>query len=157
MLRGDYLKSGIAVLGILSILLVVVFASGCTSNEKILYQYNLTGNAPTYIGVQNVTIPNGTKTVKVEAQNLTKINTRINQSTVNIYALSTIPVTVTATTNNQTEIIKSYNSSVITQQSMNLTNETQPQTLDFKFNETTIKGLLIINYNSQGSIQIITS
>jgi hypothetical protein len=157
MLRGDYLKSGIAVLGILSILLVVVFASGCTSNEKILYQYNLTGHAPTFIGVQNVTIPNGTKTVKVEAQNLTKINTRINQSTVNIYALSTVPVTVTATTNNQTEIIKSYNSSVITQQSMNLTNDTKPQTFDFKFNETTIKGLLIINYNSQGSIQIITS
>ena len=149
------MKSGIAVLGILSILLVVVFASGCTSNENLLYQYNLTGNAPTYIGVQNVTIPNGTKTVKVEAQNLTKINTRINQSSVNIYALSTVPVTVTASTNNHTEIIKSYNSSIITQQSMNLTNETKPQTFDFKFNETTIKGLLIINYNSQGTIQII--
>jgi hypothetical protein len=146
-----------AVLGILSILLVVVFASGCTSNGQILYQYNLTGQAPTYIGVQNVTIPNGTKTVKVEAQNLTKINTRINQSNVNIYALSTVPVTVTAATNNQTEIIKSYNSSIITQQSMNLTNETKPQSLNFKFNETTIKGLLIINYNSQGIIQIITS
>jgi hypothetical protein len=154
---GDYLKSGMAVLGILSILLVVVFASGCTSNGQILYQYNLTGQAPTYIGVQNVTIPNGTKTVKVEAQNLTKINTRINQSNVNIYALSTVPVTVTAATNNQTEIIKSYNSSIITQQSMNLTNETKPQSLNFKFNETTIKGLLIINYNSQGIIQIITS
>ena len=151
------MKSGIAVLGILSILLVVVFASGCTSNGQILYQYNLTGQAPTYIGVQNVTIPNGTKTVKVEAQNLTKINTRINQSNVNIYALSTVPVTVTAATNNETEIIKSYNSSIITQQSMNLTNETKPQTFDFKFNETTIKGLLIINYNSQGIIQIITS
>ena len=157
MLRGDYLKSGIAVLGILSILLVVVFASGCTSNENLLYQYNLTGNAPTYIGVQNVTIPNGTKTVKVEAQNLTKINTRINQSNVNIYALSTVPVTVTASTNNETEIIKSYNSSIVTQQSMNLTNETNPQSFNFKFNETTIKGLLIINYNSQGIIQIITS
>lgn len=151
------MKSGIAVLGILSILLVVVFASGCTSNEKVLYQYNLTGHAPTYIGVQNVTIPNGTKTVKVEAQNLTKVNTRINQSTVNIYALSTVPVTVTATTPNETEIIKNYNSSVITQQSIDLTNETSPQTSDLKFNETTIKGLLIINYNSQGSIQIITS
>jgi hypothetical protein len=151
------LKSGIVVLGILSILVVVVSASGCTSNGNILYQYNLTGNAPTYIGVQNVTIPNGTKTVKVEAQNLTKINTKINQSNVNIYALSTVPVTVTAATNNQTEIIKSYNSSIITQQNINLANETTPQTLNLKFNETTIKGLLIINYNSQGSIQIITS
>ncbi len=144
-------------LGILSILLVVVSASGCVNNEKILYQYNLTGHAPTYIGIQNVTVPNGTKTVKVEAQNLTKVNNNINPSTVNIYALSIIPVTVTTATNNETAIIKSYNSSVLTQQSFNLTNETKPQTFDFTFNETTIKGLLIINYNSQGNIQIKTS
>ena len=155
--RGDYLKSGIAVLGILSILVGVVFASGCTSNGNLLYQYNLTGHAPTYIGVQNVTIPNGTKTVKVEGQNLTKINTNINQSTVNIYALSTVPVTVTASTNNNSEIIKSYNSSIVTQQSINLSNETKPKSFNFKFNETTIKGLLIINSNSKGIIQISTS
>lgn len=150
------MKSGIAVLGILSIMLVVVSASGCISNEKILYQYNLTGNAPTYIGVQNVTIPNGTKTVKIEAQNLTKVNTNLNPSTITIYALSTVPVTITAT-NNETAIIKSYNSSIITHQSINLTNETKPQTFNLTFNETTIKGLLIINYNSKGIIQIITS
>ncbi|MGB9201657.1 hypothetical protein [Methanobacterium sp.] len=150
------MKSGIAVLGILSILLVVVSVSGCIGNEKTLYQYNLTGHAPTYIGVQNVTIPNGTKTVKIEAQNLTKVNTNLNPSTVTVYALSTVPVTITAT-NNETAIIKSYNSSIITQQSMNLTNETTPQTLNFTFNEATIKGLLIINYNSKGTIQIITS
>lgn len=150
------MKSRIAVLGILSIMLVVVSASGCISNEKILYQYNLTGNSPTYIGVQNVTIPNGTKTVKIETQNLTKVNTNLNPSTINIYALSTVPVTITAT-NNETAIIKSYNSSIITQQSINLTNETKPQTFNITFNETTIKGLLIINYNSKGIIQIITS
>ena len=151
------MKSGIAVLGILSILVAVVFASGCTSNGNLLYQYNLTGHAPTYIGVQNVTIPNGTKTVKVEGQNLTKINTNINQSTVNIYALSTVPVTVTASTNNNSEIIKSYNSSIVTQQSIDLANETSPKSFNFKFNETTIKGLLIINSNSKGIIQISTS
>ncbi len=150
------MKSRIAVLGILSIMLVVVSASGCISNEKILYQYNLTGNSPTYIGVQNVTIPNGTKTVKIETQNLTRVNTNLNPSTINIYALSTVPVTITAT-NNETAIIKSYNSSIITQQSINLTNETKPQTFNITFNETTIKGLLIINYNSKGIIQIITS
>ena len=151
------MKSGIAVLGILSILLVVVSASGCTSNGNTLYQYNLTGHAPTYIGVQNVTIPNGTKTVKIEAQNLTRINTKINQSNIIVYALSTVPVTVTAATNNETAIIKSYNSSVITQQSINVTNETKPQTSDLTFKESTIKGLLIINSNSQGNIRIITS
>ena len=151
------MKSGIAILGMLSILVVVVFASGCINNENLLYQYNLTGHAPTYIGVQNVTIPNGTQTVKVEAQNLTKINTNINQSSVNIYALSTVPVTVTASTNNNSEIIKSYNSSIVTQQSIDLTNETSPKSFEFKFNETTIKGLLIVNSNSQGTIQILTS
>ena len=36
------MKSGIAVLGILSILLVVVSVSGCIGNGKTLYQYNLT-------------------------------------------------------------------------------------------------------------------
>ena len=150
------MKSRLVVLGILSILLVVVSASGCIGNGQVLYQYNLTGLAPSYIGVQNVTIPNGTKTVQIKAQNLTKVNTNINPSTITVYALSTVPVTVTAT-NNETSLIKSYNSSIITQQSMNLTNETNPQTLNFKFNETTIKGLLIINYNSKGIIQIITS
>ncbi|MGB7968607.1 MAG: hypothetical protein WCF28_03415, partial [Methanobacterium sp.] len=84
------------------------------------------------------------------------VNTNLNPSTVTVYALSTVPVTITAT-NNETAIIKSYNSSIITQQSMNLTNETTPQTLNFTFNEATIKGLLIINYNSKGTIQIITS
>ncbi len=107
--------------------------------------------------MQNVTIPNGTKTVKVEGQNLTKINTNINQSTVNIYALSTVPVTVTASSNNNSEIIKSYNSSIVTQQSIDLANETNPKSFNFKFNETTIKGLLIINSNSKGIIQISTS
>ena len=58
-------KSGIGLFGILAILMLVVFASGCTSNEKLLYQYNLSaGNGPNFIGVQNVTIPNGTSNVK---------------------------------------------------------------------------------------------
>lgn len=144
-----------AVLGILSILIVVVFASGCTSSEKVLYQYNLTGHAPTYLGVQNVTIPNGTKTVKVEATNLTKINNNLNSATVDIYALNSVPVTITANTN-ETEIIKSYNSSIITQQNINLANETSPKSFTYTFNNTT-KGLLIINFNSQGSIQISTT
>lgn len=151
------MKSGIAILGILSLLVVVVFASGCTSNEKLLYQYNLTaGQAPNYIGVQNVTIPNGTNTIKVEAQNLTKLNSTLNTSTVNIYALSTVPVTITAT-NNDTAIIKNYNASIVTQKNINLANETSPKSFNYTFNDTTIKGFLIINVNSQGIIQISTS
>lgn len=151
------MKSGIAVLGILSILVVVVFASGCTSNEMMLYQYNLTsGQAPNYIGVQNVTIPNGTNTIKVEAQNLTKLNSSLNTSTVNIYALSTVPVTVTAT-NNDTAIIKNYNASIVVQKTFDLTNETSPKSFNYTFNNTAIKGFLIINVNSQGIIQIFKS
>jgi hypothetical protein len=154
---GIDLKSGIAVLGILSVLVLVVFASGCASNEKILYEYNLTaGEAPNYIGAQNVTIPNGTNTIKVEAQNLTKLNSNLTTSTVNIYALSTVPVTVTAS-NNDTAIIKTYNASIISQKTIDLANETSPKSFNYTFNDTTIKGFLIININSQGLIQIFTS
>jgi len=149
------LKFGIAILGILSILIVVA-ASGCISNEKILYQYNLTaGQAPNYIGVQNVTIPNGTNTIKIEAQNLTKLNSDLNKSSVGIYALSTVPVTIAAA-NNQTAIIKTYNASIVVQRTFNLTNETS-QSFNYTFNDTTIKGFLIINVNSKGIIQIFTS
>jgi hypothetical protein len=42
-------KSGI-VFGILAILMLVVFTSGCTSNEKLLFQYNLSaGESPNFI------------------------------------------------------------------------------------------------------------
>jgi uncharacterized lipoprotein YajG len=150
---GIDLKSKIAVLGILSVLVLVVFVSGCTSNEKILYGYNLTsGQAPNYIGVQNVTIPNGTKTIKVEAQNLTKLYNNLSTSTVNIYALSTVPVTVAAT-NNDTAIIKNYNASVVLQKTIDLSNETSPKSFNYTFNDTSIKGFLVINVNSQGFIQ----
>lgn len=151
------MKSGIAVLGILSILMLVVFASGCTSSEKILYGYNLTaGEAPNYIGAQNITIPNGTNTIKVEAQNLTKLNSNLTTSTVNIYALSTVPVTIAAT-NNDTAIIKTYNASIVSQKTIDLANETSPKSFNYTFNDTTIKGFLIININSQGLIQIFTA
>ena len=151
------MKSKIAILGFISILMVVVFASGCTSSEKVLYQYNLSeGQSPNYIGVQNVTIPNGTKTIKVEAQNLTKVNSNLNMSYVNIYALSTVPVTVTVS-GNDTELIKNYNASVLLQKTIDLTNETSPKTLNYTFNDTNIKGFLIINVNAKGLIQIFTS
>jgi hypothetical protein len=154
---GIDLKSWIGVLGILSVLVLVVFASGCASSEKLLYGYNLTsGESPNYIGVQNVTIPNGTNTIKVEAQNLTKLNSNLTTSTVNIYALSTVPVTVTAT-NNDTEIIKNYNASVVLQKTIDLSNETSPKSFNYTFNDTSIKGFLIINVNSQGLIQLFTS
>ena len=151
------LKSKIAILGFISILMVVVFASGCTSSEKVLYQYNLSeGQAPNYIGVQNVTIPNGTKTIKVEAQNLTKVNSNLNISYVNIYALSTVPVTVTVS-GNDTELIKNYNASVLLQKTIDLTNETSPKSINYTFNDTNIKGFLIVNVNAKGFIQIFTS
>ncbi len=151
------MKSKIAVLGILSLLVAVVFISGCASNEKLLYQYNLTaGQAPAFIGVQNVTVPNGTNTIKIEAQNLTKLNSNVSTSNVNIYALNTVPVTVTTTTNDTT-IIKSYNASTVTQKNIDLSNETGPKSINYTFNDTTIKGFLIINVNSKGIIQIFTT
>ena len=150
------MKHGITILGVIAVLMVVVFASGCTSNEKV-YQYNLSaGEAPNYIGVQNFTVPNGTKTIKIEAQNLTKANSSINTSYVNIYALSTVPVTV-AVTGNETTIIQNYNKSIVVQKNINLANETSPKSFNFTFNDTNIKGFLIINVNAKGLIEILTS
>jgi len=150
-------KSKIAILGCISILMVVVLASGCTSNEKVLYQYNLSeGQSPSYIGVQNVTVPNGTNNTKVDAQNLTKVNSNLSNSFVNIYALSVVPVTETIT-GNDTEIIKNYNKSVVLQKTIDLSNETSPKTFTYTFNDTQIKGFLIINVNAKGSIQILIS
>lgn len=150
------MKSKIAVLGFISILLVVVFASGCTSNEKVLYEYNLSaGQSPNYIGAQNVTVPNGTNNIKVEAQNLEKLNSSLNTSYVNIYALSIVPATVTVTGNDM-EIIKNYNASVLTQKKFDLSNETS-KTFTYTFNDSNIKGFLIVNVNAKGLIKIVTS
>jgi uncharacterized lipoprotein YajG len=149
-------KSKITILGLISILLLVVFASGCTSNEKVLYEYNLSaGESPNYIGVQNVTVPNGTNNIKVEAQNLEILNSSLNTSYVNIYALSTVPVTVTVT-GNDTELIKNYNASVLVQKTFDLNNETS-KTFTYTFNDSKIKGFLIVNVNAKGLIKIFTS
>ncbi|MDP1553273.1 MAG: hypothetical protein Q8M06_09700 [Methanobacteriaceae archaeon] len=152
------MKSKMALLGIIAILMVVVAASGCTTNnETLLYEYNLTeGDAPNYIGAKNVTVPNGTNNIKVDAQNLEKINSNINQSSVNIYALSIVPVNLTVSGNN-TELQKSYNSSIITVKTIDLINETSPKTISYTFDDTNIKGFLIVNFNAKGIIQIFTS
>jgi hypothetical protein len=155
-IRGNSLKAGIMIIGAVSILMVVVFASGCISNEKILYQYNLSaGQSPNYIGAQNITVPNGTSSIKVQCVNLTKINSSLNTSYVSIYLLNTVPVTFTINGNN-TDFIASYNKSVVVQKTINLANETSPLSENFTFNNTQVKGILIVNVNAKGLIQIIT-
>jgi hypothetical protein len=149
-------KTKIAVLGFISILLLVVFASGCTSNEKVLYEYNLSaGQSPAYIGVQNVTVPNGTNNIKVKAQDLEKVNSNLNTSYVNIYALSSVPVTVTVN-GNDTSLIKNYNASVLVQKNFDLTKETG-KTFTYTFSDSNIKGFLIVNVNAKGLIKIVNS
>lgn len=143
-------KSGIIVFGILAVLTLVVFVSGCASNEKLLYQYNLTaGTAPNFVGVQNVTIPNGTKSVKIVGQELVKLHSNITISSVNILILNTIPVTGATGAN--------YTVNILEQKTINLANETQPLNVTYNFNNTNIKGLLITNTNAKGVIQIYTS
>jgi hypothetical protein len=143
-------KSGIVGFGILTILMLVVFASGCTSNEKLVYQYNLTnGTGPDFVGTQNVTIPNGTSTVKVVGQDLTKLSPNANISNVIILILNTIPVTGATGAN--------YTVNILEQKTINLANETKPLNVTYTFNNTNIKGLLITNTNAKGVIQIYTS
>lgn len=142
-------KSGIAVFGILAVLMLVVFTSGCINNETLLYQYNLTGEGQNFVGVQNVTIPNGTSTVKIVGQDLTKLNSNITVSNVIILILNTIPVSGATGAN--------YTVNILEQKTINLANETQPLNVTYTFNDTNIKGLLITNTNVKGVIQIYTS
>ena len=143
-------KSGIAVVGIMAFLMLVVFASGCTSNEKLLIQYNLSaGTSPAFVGVQNVSVPNETSTVKFVAQNLTKLYPNVNTSNVIIYLLNTIPVSGATGQN--------YTVNILEQKTIDLSNETQPLSVTYTFNDTQIKGMLIVNTNAKGLIQIYTS
>lgn len=143
-------KSGIGVIGLLAILMVVVFASGCTSTEKLLFQYNLSaGESPNFVGVQNVTIPNGTTSVKFVAQNLTRLYPNVNTSNVIIYLLNTIPVSGATGEN--------YTVNILEQKTIELSNETQPLSVTYTFNNTQLKGLVIVNTNAKGVIQIFTT
>jgi len=143
-------NSGIGVFGILAILVLVVFASGCASNEKLLYEYTLsTGESPDFIGIQNVTIPDGTNTVKITGKDLAKLNPSINTSNVVILILNTVPVTGATG--------KNYTVNILEQKNINLSNETKPLSVTYTFEDTKIKGLLITNTNAKGTIQIYTS
>lgn len=143
-------KSGIGVIGILVVLMAVVFVSGCTSTEKLLFQYDLSaGESPNFVGVQNVTIPNGTTSVKFVAQNLTRLYPNVNTSNVIIYLLNTIPVSGATGEN--------YTVNILEQKTIELSNETQPLSVTYKFNNTQLKGLLIVNTNAKGVIQIFTT
>jgi hypothetical protein len=143
-------KSGIAVVGIIGLLMLVVFASGCSSNEKLLIQYNLSaGTSTDFVGVQNVTIPNGTSSIKVVAQNVTKLYQNVTPSNVIIYMLNTIPVTGATGQN--------YTVNILEQKTIDLSNETQPLSANYTFNDTQIKGILTVSTNSKGVIQIYTS
>jgi hypothetical protein len=143
-------KSGIGVIGVLAILMLVVLASGCTGTEKLLFQYNLSaGDSPNFVGVQNVTIPNGTSSVKFVAQNLTRLYPNVNTSNVIIYLLNTIPVSGATGEN--------YTVNILEQKTIELANETQPFSVTYTFNNTQLKGLLIVNTNAKGLIQIFTT
>ena len=141
-------KSEVAIFGFLVIL--VIFTSGCINNETLLYQYNLSGgNDSNFVGIQNVTIPNGTTNVKFTGQNLTKLNSNINTSNIVILILNTIPVSGATGAN--------YTVNILEQKTISLTNETQPLNVTYAFNNSNIKGLLITNTNAKGVIQIYTS
>lgn len=149
------MKTGYVGLIVIAILMVVVAASGCTGGSKTLFTYNLSaGEAPNYIAAQNFTVPNGTSKITIQATNLTRLNSNLNTSYVDIYALSTVPVTV-AVNGNNTNFLAQYNSSIVLQKRINLANETNPLSLNNSFNNTQIKGFLIVNVNAKGLIQIL--
>ena len=101
-------------------------------------------------------MPNGTKTVTIKCENLTKVNSSLNTSYVNIYVLNTVSVTVTMN-GNQTNYVKQYNSHILVQKNNQPSKSNQSIIRNFKFNTTNIKGILITNVNAKGTIQILTA
>ena len=93
-------------------------------------------------------MPNETSSVKFVGQNLTKLYPNVNTSNVMIYMLNTIPVSGT----NENNTV-----SIIAQKNINLANETQPLSVTYKFDNSNIKGIVIVNTNAKGVIQIYTS
>ena len=91
-------------MGILGILVLVVAVSGCSSNssnEKLIMQYNIPANVsdansilnvtiPTYFE-QNVTLPNGTKSVRVEYQNISVSDTGQENAILDVMFLDAVP------------------------------------------------------------------
>lgn len=140
---------GRTILILVGVILFVVAISGCTSNntETLLMNYTLpSGEYPNYMGVQNVVIPNGTKSVKIEYINLTKVDSSKSLSNLNVYFLNAIPVSEQSTSN--------YAQSTLSQKVVNINNTVSGI---FDFNSTQIKGLIIVNNNAKGLIKIYIS
>jgi hypothetical protein len=80
-------KTGVMILGILSILMLIVAVSGCilykkniTSTQKVLAEYNLTSTYTNPITDTYVTLPNGVKSITIEYNNLTAVYNPISHT-----------------------------------------------------------------------------
>jgi hypothetical protein len=148
----DLKKSWTAVLGIISILILVISVSGCSSftNNKLFFEYNLpSGESPDYTGSQNITVPDGTSSVRIDYQNLVKGNSTTQLPTLNIYYLNTVPVAG--------QPIGSYAKNIVDEKTIDVYNETKPLSGVYLEVNSNIKGVLIVNNNVNGVIKVFVS
>lgn len=181
MLGWKYMLSKISSIGLVVLVLLVVFVSGCISlpnpNEKVIGEFNFPkdpneGNSTQKtLSLYNVTIPEGAKSVKIETQNMAPTPYATGEdlnktASVYVWAFEVVPSGNQSPTNfslagmvNQ----QSVYSTGVTQKGGTLFNYLVQFYIDHvgsgptELKSTDIKGLLIRGDNVKGKVKVIVT
>lgn len=176
------LNNKIPIIGILGILVLVVAVSGCTSsgNEKLVFQYSLPPNGgdayPTisdsyFTNVtytenfeQNVTLPNGTKSVRVEYENISMLNSSQGSAYLDVTFLSVVPGPVNSqyyTPGGKTPYADFESAgNILDAQRVDINSTSHPSSDNLSYSKSSLfinnflKGIVIDNENIKGTIKV---
>jgi len=155
-------KDGILVSGIIAILICVVMASGCTntqtgnntgSGEKVIVELNLpkdNSSSASSSSDYNVTIPEGSKSVKIKYQGLQAATTSIggtdvsSMATLGVFALNMVPT--------EGQSYADFSGNVVSSKSVDVGGGESDGTIEF--NQTGIKGVFIAGVNVKGKLTV---
>ncbi len=155
-------KDGILVSGIIAILICVVMASGCTntqtgnntgSGEKVIAELNLpkdNSSSASSSSNYNVTIPEGSKSVKIKYQGLQAATTSIggtdvsSMATLGVFALNMVPT--------EGQSYADFSGNVVSSKSVDVGGGESDGTIEF--NQTGIKGVFIAGVNVKGKLTV---
>ncbi|PKL73136.1 MAG: hypothetical protein CVV29_05095 [Methanobacteriales archaeon HGW-Methanobacteriales-2] len=155
-------KDGILVSGIIAILICVVMASGCTntqtgnntgSGEKVIAELNLpkdNSSSASSSSDYNVTIPEGSKSVKIKYQGLQAATTSIggtdvsSMATLGVFALNMVPT--------EGQSYADFSGNVVSSKSVDVGGGESDGTIEF--NQTGIKGVFIAGVNVKGKLTV---
>jgi len=155
-------KDGILVSGIIAILICVVMASGCTntqtgnntgSGEKVIAELNLpkdNSSSASSSSDYNVTIPEGSKSVKIKYQGLQAATTSIggtdvsSMATLGVFALNMVPT--------EGQSYADFSGNIVSSKSVDVGGGESDGTIEF--NQTGIKGVFIAGVNVKGKLTV---